>query len=299
MMMKSVKNSTEIEGAKKAHLKDALSYVTFMQWLEQNWRGQTEISVGEKLESFRRKDPSCKDLSFATISGFGANGSIIHYHASESSNATITPDSLFLLDSGGQYLEGTTDITRVFHFGTPSPAQKTWYTRVLKGHLRLRRTVFCHGTRGEHLDALARLNVWEAYANYGHGTGHGVGAYLCVHEGPQRISTGATSTPLLPGMILSNEPGVYLEGEYGVRIENLILVVEKTKQEGSPTGHGPFYGFEDLTLVPYEKKLLDFDLLTKEEVDQINAYHTLIMEKLGPLLPEEVLGYLKEKTKPV
>jgi Xaa-Pro aminopeptidase len=299
VMMKAIKNDVEILGAKNAHLKDALSYVTFMEWLEQNWTGQTEISVAEKLESFRRQDPSCRDLSFATIAGFGPNGSIIHYHANETSNAEITGDNLFLLDSGGQYLEGTTDITRVFHFGTPSAAHKRWYTRVLKGHLRLRRTVFCHGTRGEHLDALARLNLWEAHANYAHGTGHGVGAYLCVHEGPQRISIGPTSTPLLPGMILSNEPGVYLEGDCGVRIENLILVVEKSKKEDSPSGHGPFYGFEDLTLVPYERKLIDLDLLNKEEIEQINAYHLSVEEKLSPLLTKDVVKYLKEKTKPL
>jgi Xaa-Pro aminopeptidase len=299
-MMKAVKNSVEIEGAKKAHIKDAVSYVKFMAWLEKNWKGQTEISVAEELEKYRREDPSCRDLSFATISGFGPNGSIIHYHAEESTNLSIGDDNLFLLDSGGQYSEGTTDITRVFHFGTPEAKHKEWYTRVLKGHLLLRRTVFCHGTRGEHLDALARLSLWQSYCNYAHGTGHGVGSYLCVHEGPQRISTSATTAALVPGMIVSNEPGVYVQGQGGVRIENLVVVVEKASVAQSPTQHGPFYGFEDLTLVPYETKLIDLGLLSQEEIDQVNAYHAQVFKVIGPLLEDvKAREYLKEKTQAI
>ncbi len=299
VMMKAIKNEIEIQGAKKAHLKDAVSYVKFMRYLETYWQGQTEISVAAELEKFRRAEASCRDLSFATIPGFGPNGSIIHYHASEASNLALSDDNLFLLDSGGQYDEGTTDITRVFHFGNPSAEHKAWYTRVLKGHLCLRKTIFCHGTRGEHLDALARRYLWEAHANYAHGTGHGVGSYLCVHEGPQRISTGATSTALLPGMLVSNEPGVYFEGQFGIRIENVVLVVEKASQSQSPSGHGPFYGFEDLTLVPYELKLLDFALLNAEEIDQINAYHAEIFQKVSPFLSEADREYLKRKTRKI
>ena len=298
-MMKAVKNSVEIEGAKQAHIKDAASFVKFMHWLEGNWKDHTEISAAQKLEAIRRENPSCKDLSFATIPGYGEHGSIIHYHATTESDVKLSNDNLFLLDSGGQYLEGTTDITRVFHFGKPLAKHKEWYTRVLKGHLLLRKAVFCHGTRGEHLDALARLSLWEIYCNYGHGTGHGVGSYLCVHEGPQRISTGATQTALVPGMILSNEPGVYIEGDCGVRIENLVYVVEKASVNQSPTKHGPFYGFEDLTLVPYETKLIDMNLLSQEEISQINTYHAQILSIIGPLLSSEDREYLKTKTQSI
>jgi Xaa-Pro aminopeptidase len=299
IMMKAVKNPVELNGAKEAHIKDAVSMIKFMRWLENNWNGQTELSVAEKLEQVRRENPDCRDLSFGTISGFGPHGSIIHYHSTPESNIPLENNNLFLLDSGGQYWEGTTDITRVFHFGEPTAKHKEWYTRVLKGHLLLRKAIFCDGTRGEHLDVLARLSLWQSYANYGHGTGHGVGSYLCVHEGPQRISTGATTAPLVPGMIVSNEPGVYIEGECGIRIENLIYVVEKATVDQSPTGHGPFYGFEDLTLVPYETKLIDLNLLSQEEVDQINIYHEKIFTLISPLLELEDSAYLKSKTQRV
>ncbi len=203
---------------------------------------------------------------------------------------------MLLLDSGGQYLEGTTDITRTIHLGQPSAFEKHCYTLVLKGHLALKRAVFAAGTRGEHLDALARQFLWHEGFNYGHGTGHGVGAFLCVHEGPQRISTGATATALMPGMIVSNEPGVYLPERFGIRIENLVYVKKALLPD---QGCGDFYTFEDLTLVPYAHNLIATELLTTIEIEQINAYHARILEELSTLLTLEPLKWLIAATKPI
>ncbi|NCX94564.1 MAG: M24 family metallopeptidase, partial [Gammaproteobacteria bacterium] len=225
-LMKAIKNKVEQAGAIEAHRRDGLALVKFFHWLEHHWKGQTELSIMEKLESFRAQNEDFQDLSFTTIAGYAAHGAIIHYRATQETNSAIADQNLLLVDSGGQYLQGTTDVTRTVHLGQPTPEHRRMYTLVLKGHLALRHAVFCAGTRGEHLDALARLPLFKAYCNYNHGTGHGVGSYLCVHEGPARISTAPTTIALQPGMILSNEPGVYIDGHFGIRLENLVLVVE-------------------------------------------------------------------------
>lgn len=298
-MMKAVKNKAEQAGAKEAHRKDALSLVRFFYWLENNWKGQTELSASDKLFEFRSENPEFKGMSFETIAGYGKHGAVIHYRVTAESSLELKDDNLFLCDSGGQYPEGTTDVTRTMHFGKPTAQHKEMYTRVLKGHLNLASAIFCAGTRGEHLDAIARMPIWQGFANYAHGTGHGVGAYLCVHEGPQRISTGASTAALQPGMIVSNEPGVYLEGKFGIRVENLVLIVEKASMADSPTHHGPFYGFEALTLVPHERKLMDLDLMTQEEINQVNNYHARVYATLKNDLPEDVREWLKAKTAPL
>lgn len=268
VLPKALKNSIEIEGAKKAHIQDGIALQRFFTWLEdQPLQGETtELSAANKLYEFRKKGEHFEDLSFNTISAFGAHGAIIHYKVSPETDIPLNRKNLYLLDSGGQYLTGTTDITRTLCFGTPSPEQKEMYTRVLKGHIALAEAVFPEGTTGAQLDALARQYLWEAGLDYDHGTGHGVGNYLSVHEGPQGISKRGANVPLEPGMILSNEPGYYKEGEYGIRIESLVYVIKLTK----PTG---FLGFEPLTLVPFEKKLIDETLLTEKEKKWIKKYH--------------------------
>ncbi len=297
--MKACKNPVELQGAIDAHELDAVALVRFWIWLEQHWQGQTEVSLADQLEVFRYQSSACRGLSFATIAGFAENGAIIHYRASEKSALEITDQSLLLLDSGGQYPSGTTDITRVFHLGQPTEQQKQHYTLVLQGHFALANTIFPSGTTGEHLNAIAHRPIWGAYCDFGHGTGHGVGSYLCVHEGPQRISQAYSGVPLQPGMILSNEPGLYIEGHYGIRIENLCYVKEACSVLGSPTSHGPFYQFEDLTLVPYDVNLIDLNALNAEEISALNAYHQRVYEKIAPKLTQEEVEWLAEKTQPV
>ncbi len=289
---KACKNPVEIQGAIEAHRLDALAEVQFLTWLETHGVGETECSISEVLLRFRQQATSFQSPSFATIAGYADHGAIIHYHPHKNHEHTIGNEALLLIDSGGQYREGTTDITRTVHLGTPSAFEKECYTLVLKGHLALRMARFSHGTRGEHLDALARQFLWQKGFNYGHGTGHGVGAYLCVHEGPQRISTGATTTPLLPGMIVSNEPGLYLPGRFGIRIENLIYV-KKAKIDSE---FGAFYEFEDLTLVPYSRKLIAVDLLSPEERQSINQYHKKVWDRLHQDLTGDALAWLKRET---
>jgi len=265
LSMKAVKNHVEIEGMRKAHQWDGIALGKFRSWLlSQNPNHLDEITAAEQLETFRRECPAYKGPSFPTISGFGANGAIVHYHATPASNQNFTQHGLYLVDSGGQYLEGTTDVTRVFPIGPPTDEQKRAYTLVLKGHLRLAQAVFPIGTTGHQLDVLARYDVWQYGLNYEHGTGHGVGSYLSVHEGPQGISPRANATPLQPGMILSNEPGYYKTGEFGIRIENL-MVVQESKHEG-------YLCFETLTQVPYESTLIDYTLLTDAERNIVFSY---------------------------
>ena len=293
---KAIKNSVEAEGARIAHMKDAVAMIHFSHWLEQNWKnGLDEIAASDKLNLYRKEQVNLHGLSFPTISGYAANGAIIHYRATPETNKVIRDDSLYLLDSGGQYLEGTTDITRTFHLGEPSESHRHHYTLVLKGHLALSRAIFSHGTCGEHLDALARAPLWNEYLNYRHGTGHGVGSFLGVHEGPQKISQANSNVPLMPGMIVSNEPGLYVDGEYGIRIENLCLVVEVNNLDAKASKHGPFYAFEDLTLVPYCKKLIDISLLSSEDKAQIKRYYSKIKTKVMPLLNPEVQGWLEDQ----
>lgn len=285
VLAKACKNSVEAEGARIAHIKDAVAMINFLCWLEHHWQqGVDEISCAEKLADFRAQQQSIQGSSFATISGFASNGAIIHYRANLKTNKIVNDSNLYLLDSGGQYLDGTTDITRTIHLGEPTAKQKFHYTLVLQGHLALARAKFPHGTCGEHLDVLARASLWQEHLNYYHGTGHGVGSFLCVHEGPQKISPMPSGIALLPGMIVSNEPGLYIEGNYGIRIENLLLINPANSSATDSSDFGPFYQFEDLTLVPYCKSLIDWSVLNDIEKRQIQNYYATIKHKVRELL---------------
>lgn len=300
VMMKAIKNPTELKGMREAHRLDAIAVVKFLHWLEKHWReGVDEVSAADRLEKFRRADARCKELSFSTICGFADHGAIVHYHATDASKYIITDQDMLLLDSGGQYFEGTTDITRTLHLGHPTMDQKKHFTLVLKGHLALRHLSFPEGACGEHVNPIARMVLWNEALDFGHGTGHGVGCYLCVHEGPQRIAYGATGVPLKPGMIVSNEPGLYFTGKYGIRIENLCEIVEKVPAEKSLTGSGPFYGMEDLTMVPYARNLIDKTLLSSQEIAWINDYHQAIYALLQKDLSSEEVAWLHEATQPL
>lgn len=300
ILPKAVKNPIEQQGARDAHILDAIAMIRFLHWLETHWQeGVSELMAAQKLEAFRRENSRCLDLSFPSISGFGSHGAIVHYIATSETDVFIDDSTLYLIDSGGQYCSGTTDITRTIHLGNPTNQQVHLYTLVLKGHLAIRHTIFPQGTCGEHLNAFAHQFLWREALDYSHGTGHGVGSYLCVHEGPHAITASNTQIPLLPGMIVSNEPGVYLTNQYGIRIENLCLVIEKFKVDDSTTGHGPFYGFEDLTLVPYCKKLINPQELSNQEVQQINDYHKQIYLALKDLLTNELHVWLKQATAPL
>jgi Xaa-Pro aminopeptidase len=287
-LLKACKNKTEIAGVTNAHIRDGAALTQFLCWLDSNWKGETEISVTEKLRTFRAAQPLFRDLSFATIAGMGANGAIVHYHATPNTNKKLT-NGLFLLDSGGQYLDGTTDVTRTIALDTPTAEQKADFTSVLKGHIALGSAVFPKGTAGIELDALARMPLWKAGKDYDHGTGHGVGCYLSVHEGPQGISR-RNNIPLQPGMILSNEPGFYKAGEYGIRIENLVLVKEKDKT---------FLCFETLTLAPIDRRLIDKKMLEVDEINWLNAYHAHVLKTLTPLVDNTTKKWLKTMCKPL
>ncbi len=267
-LWKACKNAVEIEGMRNAHKRDAKAVIKFLNWLEEQ-ADVTEISASDKLQSFRAEQDLFQDLSFDTISGFGANGAIVHYRASEKTNKKIEQNGIYLLDSGGQYLDGTTDITRTISRGIPTTEQRDRFTRVLKGHIALACATFPAGTTGSQLDALARYALWQAGLDYDHGTGHGVGSYLSVHEGPQRISKMANNVALQPGMVISNEPGYYKAGEYGIRIENLVVVIERPdlSQNGKI-----FYSFETLTRVPMDLKLVDYSLLNADEKQWLEDY---------------------------
>lgn len=300
-LMKACKNEAEIEGAHQAHLQDGKAVVRFLHWFDQQIEQGadiTERSAIAKLAEFRSDGKLYCEPSFETISGYGSNGAIIHYKVTEKTNLKIEEGSLYLVDSGGQYLNGTTDVTRTIPVGTPSANAVLHFTLVLKGHLALAMTSFPEGTTGSQLDVLARQYLWNHYLDYDHGTGHGVGSFLSVHEGPQRISKSPSHVQLQEGMIVSNEPGVYLENEYGIRIENLIMVMKK-KNGGK--FHKSFYGFIPLTLVPIDRRLIDPQLLTEQELKGLNAYHALVQEELTSLLDgdEEVLKWLEEKCAPI
>jgi Xaa-Pro aminopeptidase len=285
---------------REAHRMDAIAVVKFLHWIENHWReGVDEVSAANQLEKFRRDDTRCKDLSFSTICGFADHGAIVHYHASKETCHTITDADMLLLDSGGQYFEGTTDITRTIHLGNPTSDQKRHYTLVLKGHLALCHVPFPDGACGEHINTIARVPLWMAGMDFGHGTGHGVGCYLCVHEGPQRIAYGASGVPLKPGMVVSNEPGLYLTGKYGIRIENLCEIIEKISAHNSLTGNGPFYSMADLTMVPYARKLIDLNLLMPQEIEWIDVYHQKIYDLLAKDLSSDVREWLKTETQPL
>ena len=304
ILPRAVKNPVEQQGQRDAQARDGAAIARYLHWLsvEGPKGGLDELSAAAKLREFRDASDILKDLSFDTISAAGPHAALPHYRVDEDSNIAIAPSSIYLCDSGGQYLDGTTDITRTVWIGPgePSAEQKDRNTRVLKGHIALARAVFPQGTVGGQLDALARQFLWQAGVDYAHGTGHGVGSFLSVHEGPQRIAkiTGAqagSDQELLPGMILSNEPGYYKEGAYGIRIENLVLV-EKRQIDGA---EGDYLGFETLTFAPLDKALVEVSLLTPEERAWWNDYHARVREVLAPQLDGEVLAWLEEACRPL
>jgi Xaa-Pro aminopeptidase len=295
-LMKAVKNSVEIEGARNAHKRDGAAVVRFLAWLEREAPSGklTEIDAVEALESFRRENGLLKDVSFPTISGAGPDGAIVHYRVTRKTNRLIKPGELFLIDSGGQYQDGTTDITRTVAIGEPTADARERFTRVLKGHIALARAVFPEGTTGAQLDPLARIALWQAGVDFDHGTGHGVGSYLSVHEGPARLSKLGT-VALKRGMILSNEPGYYKTGAYGIRIENLVLVTEGPSVEGAEK---PLNAFETLTLAPIDQRLIDRAMLTGEEAAWLDHYHGRVREALSSLLEGEARAWLEAATSP-
>lgn len=296
---KACKNKAEIEGSKAAHRRDGAAVTRFLHWFAHEApKGQLdEITCAQKLEEIRRENAEgLKDISFETISGFGEHGALPHYRVNEASNLKIEKGTLYLVDSGGQYPDGTTDITRTMPVGEPTDEMRNRFTRVLKGHIALSVIRFPEGTSGMALDALARAPIWEAGLDYDHGTGHGVGAYLGVHEGPQRIAKGSSPVPLKAGMIVSNEPGYYKAGEFGIRIENLQYV---TEPETIPGGDRPMLGFETLTLAPIDRNLIEPALLSDDERAWLNAYHARVAAEIGPLLDGEVRSWLEEVCAPV
>lgn len=293
---KACKNATELEGMRAAHRRDGAALTRFLCWLDSAWPNGdlTELSVEEKLARFRQDNNLYHGPSFDTIAGAGAHGAIVHYRATPNTNKKLELGQLFLLDSGGQYLDGTTDVTRTVALGTPTDEMRDRFTRVLKGHIALASIRFPAGRTGADLDTLARQYLWEVGLDYNHGTGHGVGAYLNVHEGPQNISNRST-TPLKPGMVVSNEPGFYKTGAFGIRIENLQTVVEVA---GLP-GDKPMLGFEPLTLAPIDRNLINTDMLTEAEKRWLDAYHQQVRETLLPVVDADTAAWLTEATQPI
>ncbi len=294
-MLKAVKNEVQLAGTRKAMERDGAALVRLFMWLEENaGTGKyNEIDVWKKGMEFRGRSELYRGDSFGMIAGYKEHGAIVHYTADEESASTLAADGLLLIDSGAQYLDGTTDITRTITLGNPTVDEIHDYTLVLKGHLALARAQFPVGTRGSQLDALARIYLWEEGMSYLHGTGHGVGHFLAVHEGPQNIRLNENPTTLRPGMITSDEPGVYKAGKYGIRIENLVLTVE-----GEHTDEfGDFCKFEVLTLFPYDRSLIDCSMLTLQEKEQVDNYHKQVYERLSPYLAEDEKKWLADKTK--
>ena len=294
-LWKAIKNPVELDNIKKAHLRDGVAVTRFLMWLEQNYQGLTELDVVNKLNEFRQQGKNYFSNSFDTIAGFASNGAIVHYSPSESTNLTLQAGSLLLLDSGAQYFDGTTDITRTIALGTPSPEMIRDYTIVLKSHISLATAYFPEGTNGVALDAIARAPLWKYGKNYNHGTGHGVGFFLNVHEGPCSISSRNANTPLQENMITSIEPGYYKENYYGIRIENLAQVIHID----NPEFEQPTLGFHPLTLVPLDKQLIDKYLLTQEELNWLNNYHQLVQEKLSSQLSTDEQEWLLQACAPL
>ena len=298
---RATKNRAEIQGARAAHRRDGAAMARLLCWLDRQQPGSLdEITVVTRLEETRRQTGEetqmpLRDVSFATIAGAGPNGAIMHYRVSRATNRPLRDGELFLLDSGGQYQDGTTDITRTVPIGRPSDEMCERYTLVLKGMIGMSTLRFPKGIRGSDIDAVARLALWQDGLDYAHGTGHGVGSYLSVHEGPQRIARTGTQK-LLEGMILSNEPGYYKPGHYGIRLENLILV---TPAETPPGGDIAVHGFETLTLVPFDKRLLRTELLTREELRWLDEYHERVRAEIGPMVDGETLAWLEQATEPL
>jgi len=301
ILPKACKNLVEIDGARAAHRRDGAALTRFLAWLarEAPKGGLTEIAASDRLEAFRREGEYFRDLSFATISGAGSNGAIVHYRAMPETEKRLEPGSLYLLDSGAQYLDGTTDVTRTIAIGEPTQEMRDRFTRVLKGHIALALARFPKGTTGTQLDAFARRGLWEIGLDYDHGTGHGVGSYLGVHEGPQRISKAPSTQPLLPGMIVSNEPGYYKTGAYGIRIENLVLVQPVIGQPGAGGDAREMMQFETLTLAPIDRNLVEPSLLDDDEIDWLDAYHARVRETLIPLVDPDTAQWLADATAPI
>lgn len=294
--MKAVKNKAEIEGYRSAMLKDGVAMVKFLKWLKPTVEagGQTEISIDEKLTSLRAEQKLFRDISFDTIAGYAQHGAIVHYEATPETDVVLKPEGLILIDSGAQYQDGTTDITRTIALGAVSEEMKHIYTLVLKAHIQLELVKFPDGASGTQLDAVGRECMWREGYNFLHGTGHGVGSYLCVHEGPHQIRMEWMPTPLRAGMTLTDEPGLYLAGKFGVRIENTVLISDYMSTE-----FGKFLQIEPLTLCPIDTTPIDVDMLLPEEIDWLNAYHHSVYEKLSPFLDEEEKIWLENATKPI
>ena len=292
--LKAIKNETEIKGLRNAMLKDGVALIKFFYWLEKQLKAEkkvTEIDVSKQLKVFRSEQEYFFSESFNTIVGYGAHGAIVHYTANEETNTNILPEGILLIDSGAQYFDGTTDITRTIAVGAVSEEMKKDFTHVLKGHIQLSTTVFPKGTIGMQLDVLARQFLWKESQNYLHGTGHGIGHFLNVHEGPQSIRMNYNPVAFQSGMITSNEPGLYKAGKYGIRIENLLLTIPyKT------TDFGEFYAFETLTLCPIDKNLIDWSLMTKDETEWIKNYHQKVSDSLSPFLNKEETDWLKKQS---
>jgi len=302
ILPKALKNPAEISGQKAAQERDGAAIARFLHWIDQEApKGEVdELIASDHLEALRRENPELRDLSFDSISGAGPNGAIVHYKSSETTNRKLETGTLYLIDSGGQYVDGTTDITRTVPIGEPTEEMRDRFTRVLKGHIAIATAVFPKGTRGSQLDSFARRPLWEAGLDYAHGTGHGVGSFLSVHEGPQRISpVGSAQSggdePLQVGMILSNEPGYYKTGEYGIRIENLVLVVPR-EIDGAEK---EMLGFEKLTFAPNDRRLVEPQMLESEELIWLNCYHAHVLAKIGPTLEGEDFAWLQRACAPI
>ena len=295
-LMKAHKNPTEIAGFRKAMERDGVAMVKFLRWLKDAVKvgEETELSVDEKLYELRAKQANFKGISFDTIAGYKEHAAIVHYEATPETSIPLKPEGLLLLDSGAQYLDGTTDITRTIVLGPLTEEEKTDYTLVLKGHLQLQNAQFPAGTCGTQLDVLARIAMWKSGINYMHGTGHGIGHFLCVHEGPHQIRMNHMPTLLVPGMTVTDEPGIYKAGRHGIRIENTLLIVPSQETE-----FGKFYQFEPLTLCPIDKEAIVIEMLTDEELKCLNEYHEMVYNRLSVFLNEEEQAWLKAATSPL
>ncbi len=298
LLVKACKNAVEVAGARAAHRRDGASLTRFLAWIAKEApKGQIdELTAAEKLYQFRRTNELFQDLSFGSISAAGPNGALPHYRSRPATNRKLEPGTLYLIDSGAQYLDGTTDVTRTLAVGEPTAEMRDRFTRVLKGHIALALLTFPAGTTGQQIDALARLPLWQAGLDYDHGTGHGVGSFLAVHEGPQRISKAPNRIALRPGMILSDEPGYYKPGAYGIRVENLVVVAKVAQPEGAER---EMLGFETLTLAPIDRALIEPALLTAEERGWLDAYHARVRDELTPLVDAETAAWLAEATRKV
>jgi Xaa-Pro aminopeptidase len=297
MAFKARKNAVELQGARNAHLRDGAALCRFLAWLDVEAASGAidELAASDKLEAFRRETGEFQDASFDTISGAGSNGAIVHYRATPATNKKLLPGTLYLVDSGAQYRDGTTDVTRTVAIGEPTEEMRRHYTLVLKGHIGIAAARFPAATRGVDIDGFARRALWAAGLDYGHGTGHGIGSFLSVHEGPQSISRNGM-VALEPGMIVSNEPGYYREGHYGIRLENLCAVTEPQAIEGGET---PMMGFETLTLAPFDRRLILPEMLTTEELEWLNTYHARVLKELSPHLKGSALKWLKAAAGPL